>query len=185
MPSAPPSEPASRCRRSTLQGSDTASARSPFVTMSRMRSRLMLKIAGEIGLKSARTRRRFLRYLVRNVKAALERAGVAGEVENRWSRLFVDTEEPERAREALARVFGLHSVSEVAVLPASSLDELVRGATELYRDRVAGKTFAVRARRRGESAYGSRDVAIHLGASLLPHSAGVNLDEPDVEVAME
>ena len=150
-----------------------------------MRTRLMLKIAGEIGLKSARTRRRFLRSLVRNVRAALERAGVAGEVENRWSRLFVDTEEPERAREALARVFGLHSVSEVAVLSASSLDELVLGATELFRDRIAGKTFAVRARRRGEHGYGSRDVAVHLGAALLPHSAGVNLDQPDVEVVLE
>jgi thiamine biosynthesis protein ThiI len=153
--------------------------------MSRMRSRLMLKIAGEIGLKSARTRRRFLRYLVRNVKAALERAGVAGEVENRWSRLFVDTEKPERAREALSRVFGVHSVAEVAVLPASSLDELVRDATDLFRDRVAEKTFAVRARRRGEVGYGARDVAVRLGAALLPHSAGVDLDEPDVEVALE
>jgi thiamine biosynthesis protein ThiI len=153
--------------------------------MNAMRTRLMLRIAGEIGLKSARTRRRFLRYLVRNVKAALERTGVAGEVENRWSRLFVDIPEPERAREALSRVFGVHSVAEVAVLPASSLDELVAGATDLFRDRVAGRTFAVRARRRGEVAYGARDVAVHLGAALLPHSAGVDLNEPDVEVALE
>jgi thiamine biosynthesis protein ThiI len=145
----------------------------------------MLKIAGEIGLKSARTRRRFLRHLVRNVKAALERAGVSAEVENRWSRLFVETEQPERAREALSYVFGLHSVSEIAMLPASSLDQLVDSAAALYRDRVAGRTFAVRARRHGEHAYGSRDVALHLGAALLPHSAGVNLDEPQVEVAME
>ena len=153
--------------------------------MDAMRTRLMLRIAGEIGLKSARTRRRFLRYLVRNVKAALGRAGVAGDVENRWSRLFVDTDQPERAREALSRVIGLHSVAEVAVFPASSLDELVVRATDLFRDRVAGKTFAVRARRRGELAYTSRDVAVQLGATLLPHSAGVNLDHPDVEVTME
>jgi thiamine biosynthesis protein ThiI len=150
-----------------------------------MRTRLMLKIAGEIGLKSARTRRRFLRYLVRNVKAALDRAGIPGEVENRWSRLFVDTDQPERAAEALSRVFGLHSVSAVAVLPATTLEELVRAATDLYRDRVAGKTFAVRARRRGEHGYRSRDVSVQLGTALLPHSAGVNLDEPDVEVAVE
>jgi thiamine biosynthesis protein ThiI len=153
--------------------------------MDAMSRRLMLKIAGEIGLKSARTRRRFLRHLVRNVRAALERAGIAGEVENRWSRLFVDTDQPERAREALSPVFGLHSVSEVAVLPAHTLDVLVDAATDLYRDRVAGRTFAVRARRRGELGYRSRDVAVDLGAALLPHSAGVDLDHPDVEVAME
>ena len=150
-----------------------------------MQTRLMLKIAGEIGLKSARTRRRFLRYLVRNVKAAIERDGITGEVENRWSRLFVDTDQPERAREVLSRVCGLHSVLEVAQLPAATLDDLVGAASALYRERVAGKTFAVRARRRGELGYRSRDVAVHLGAALLPHSAGVNLDEPEVEVAME
>jgi thiamine biosynthesis protein ThiI len=153
--------------------------------MDPMRTRLMLKIAGEIGLKSPRTRRRFLRFLVRNVKAALERAGIAADVENRWSRLFVDTDQPELARGVLSRVFGLHSVSDVAVLPAPTLDELVDAATDLYRDRVAGKTFAVRARRRGELGYRSRDVAVQLGTALLPYSAGVNLDEPDVEVAME
>jgi thiamine biosynthesis protein ThiI len=153
--------------------------------MSAMSTRLMLKIAGEMGLKSARTRRRFLRHLIRNVNAALERAGVSGDVENRWSRLFVNTDQPVRAREALERVFGLHSVAEVAVIPATRLDELVGAATDLYRHRVAGKTFAVRARRRGELGYGSRDVAVRLGAALLPHSAGVDLDDPEVEVALE
>jgi thiamine biosynthesis protein ThiI len=153
--------------------------------MDAMRTRLMLKIAGEIGLKSARTRRRFLRFLVRNVKAALERAGIAADVENQWSRLFVDTDQPERGSEVLSHVFGLHSVSHVAVLPAATLDELVGAATDLYRDRVAGKTFAIRARRRGDLGYRSRDVAVQLGTALLPYSVGVNLDEPDVEAAME
>jgi thiamine biosynthesis protein ThiI len=149
------------------------------------RARLMLRISGELGLKSARTRRRFLRHLIRNVRAALARAGISGDVENRWSRLFVDAEEPERARDALSRVFGLHSVAEVAVLPATTLEELVSGATEVYGDRVAGKTFAVRPRRSGDGPYTSRDVAVVLGDALRLVSAGVNLDEPEVEVRLE
>ncbi|MGH2674923.1 MAG: tRNA 4-thiouridine(8) synthase ThiI, partial [Actinomycetota bacterium] len=105
---------------------------------------LMLKIAGEIGTKSARTRRRFLRVLTQNVRAALRRRGLRAEVEPRWSRLLVRAEELPVAREALARVFGLHSVSEVSVVAFGSLDELVSTAAEVYRDRVVGRTFAVR-----------------------------------------
>jgi thiamine biosynthesis protein ThiI len=145
----------------------------------------MLKIAGEIGTKSARTRRRFLRVLAANVRAALRHAGLPAEVESRWSRLFVRVPDPARARDALSTVFGLHSISEVAVLRYEDLGDLVEQAAALYRDRVAGKTFAVRARRSGEPGFSSRDVAVKLGDALLVSSAGVNLDAPEVEVPIE
>jgi tRNA uracil 4-sulfurtransferase len=146
---------------------------------------LVLKIAGEIGTKSSRTRRRFLRVLGRNVRAALDRAGVRGTVESRWSRLLVRAEDREAAREVLQRVFGLHSVSEARVVPFATLQELVAGAAEVYRDRVAGRTFAVRPRRSGEHPFRSIDVATALGSALLPHSAGVDLDHPEVEVPVD
>jgi tRNA uracil 4-sulfurtransferase len=146
---------------------------------------LVLKIAGEIGTKSSRTRRRFLRVLGRNVRAALGRVGVRATVEPRWSRLLVRAEDPARAREVLGRLFGLHSVSESAAVPFATLDELVSAAAELYRERVAGRTFAVRARRSGQHPFRSIDVATALGTALLPGSAGVNLDDPQVEVPVE
>ncbi|MGH2677213.1 MAG: tRNA uracil 4-sulfurtransferase ThiI [Actinomycetota bacterium] len=146
---------------------------------------LVLKIAGEIGTKSSRTRRRFLRVLGGNVRAALVRAGVRATVEPRWSRLLVRSEDPGRAREILSGVFGLHSVSESAAVPFATLDELVSAAAELYRERVAGRTFAVRARRSGEHPFRSIDVATALGTALLPDSAGVNLDDPQIEVPVE
>jgi tRNA uracil 4-sulfurtransferase len=146
---------------------------------------LMLKIAGEIGTKSARTRRRFLRALTRNVRAAMSSEGVSGRIEPRWSRLFVRTAEPERARAALAGVFGLHSVANVRVLRFRELDDLVASAADVFRDRVAGRTFAVRAKRAGEHPFRSPDVARELGTALLDVSAGVDLESPDVEVGLE
>ncbi|MGH2686114.1 MAG: THUMP domain-containing protein, partial [Actinomycetota bacterium] len=145
---------------------------------------LVLKIAGEIGTKSAPTRRRFLRVLRGNVRAALHRNGVDASVEPRWSRLIVRTEDP-RARESLAHVYGLHSISEASVLRFSSLDDLVAGAADRFRDRVAGRTFAVRAKRSGDHPFRSQDVAVALGDALRPHSAGVDLGDPDVEVVVE
>src|SRR5918996_1662017 len=130
--------------------------------MVRMERLLVLKIAGEIGTKSARTRRRFLRTLTGNVRAALRRAGIRAETEPRWSRVLVRTDSPDAAADVLGRVFGLHSVSDAAVIRFGSLDELVAEAAELSRERVAGRTFAVRPRRSGEHAFRSIDVAVEM-----------------------
>lgn len=153
--------------------------------MVRMERLLVLKIAGEIGTKSARTRRRFLRTLTGNVRAALRRAGIRAETEPRWSRVLVRTDSPDAAADVLGRVFGLHSVSDAAVIRFGSLDELVAEAAELSRERVAGRTFAVRPRRSGEHAFRSIDVAVALGEALRPASAGVDLSNPEVDVPVE
>ena len=145
----------------------------------------MLKIAGEIGTKSSRTRRRFLRILTANVRAALARSGLAATVDPRWSRLMVDTPHPDEARSAVGGVFGLHSVADVVTVPFERLDELVEAAADLYRSRVAARTFAVRARRSGQHPFDSLDLASALGTALLPGSAGVDLSRPEVEVRLE
>lgn len=144
----------------------------------------MLKIAGEIGTKSAPTRRRFLRVLASNARAALRRAGVRGAVEPRWSRLFVRTDDPAAAA-AVSRVFGVHSVSETVPVRFDSLDDLVGRATPMLQPVVRARTFALRVRRRGEHPFRSRDVAVALGNALRPSSAGVDLGHPDVELPIE
>ena len=146
---------------------------------------LMLKIAGEIGTKSAPTRRRFLRVLTTNVRAALDAAGIHARVEPRWSRLMVQADDVDGAREAVSSVFGLHSISKVETVPFRDLDDLVARAEPLYRELVAGRTFAVRARRSGDHPFDSPAVAVRLGAALLPRRAGCDLDDPDLEVRLE
>ncbi|MGH2739695.1 MAG: tRNA uracil 4-sulfurtransferase ThiI [Actinomycetota bacterium] len=150
-----------------------------------MDGRLMLKTAGEIGVKSPRTRRWFVRVLRKNVRAALERAGIDAQVASGWSRLLVRAQRPDTARQVLSRVFGLHSVAEVTVLHFDGLDDLVRRAADVFRERVIGKTFAVRPKRAGNHDFRSGDIARELGTALLGDSAGVNLDEPEVEVTIE
>jgi thiamine biosynthesis protein ThiI len=153
--------------------------------MEAMEGMLMLKVSGETGTKSPRTRRRFLRVLVRNIRLALRRSGLRGEVVPRWSRVLVRTEDPSATRQALTRVFGLHSVSEVAVVPFSDLEDLVQGVASLVHERVAGRTFAVRAKRSGHHPFRSLDLAVALGNALLPTSAGVDLDNPEIPVDLE
>lgn len=144
----------------------------------------MLKISGEIGTKSATTRRRFLRTLASNCRAALRRVGIGGAVEPRWSRLFVQTEEPS-ASTVLSKVFGVHSAAQIVPLRFDSLDDLVEGALPHFEGLVRDRTFALRVRRRGEHPFRSRDVAVALGDRLRPRSAGVDLKHPEVELPIE
>jgi thiamine biosynthesis protein ThiI len=147
--------------------------------------RLLVRLGGELCTKSPRTRRRFLGVLTRNARAALRRAGVPAEVRQEWTRLVVSTPEPAAAREALSRVFGVHSVNETVPVPFTSLADLVESLVPLYAERVAGRSFAVRARRRAPAPFRSHDLAVELGAALLPLAARVDLDHPEVEVAVE
>jgi len=143
----------------------------------------MLRLAGEVTTKSNRTRRRFHRRLVRNLRDAL--SGAEGEVriDRRWSRLFVRG--PDRSiLEPLGRIFGLASYSEIEGVCDPFLDDIVRCGKELFGQRVKGRRFAVKARRSGEHAFDSYDVQRELGAALNP-GAEVDLDHPDVTVHVE
>lgn len=145
---------------------------------------LLVRMGGEIYTKSSRTRRRFLRVLVNNIRLALREAGIRASVRPEWSRIHVYADDPDKAREVLGRVFGVYAVAEVVEVPYTSLADLVEKVAPMFREHVAGKTFAVRARRR-RAPFTSQDVGRELGAALLPFSAGVDLDEPEAEVRLE
>lgn len=150
----------------------------------RMRPGLLVRMGGEFYTKSSRTRRRLLRALVSNIRAALAERGVAARVEAEWSRVRIYPDDLQAARRTLVRVYGVYSVAEVCEVPYSSLEDLVAKVAPMFHERVAGRKFAVRARRR-RAPFTSQDVGRELGAALLPFSAGVDLDEPEVEVRLE
>lgn len=147
----------------------------------------LLRLSGEISTKAPRTRARFSRRLARNIRAALGREGIEHRLEQEWSRLYVEAEDP-RAAPVLQRVFGIHSLSPVVTRPWSELADVVAAGHELFVHEVAGRSFAVRARRCGDR----RQVPLHsaavereLGAALLPHARKVDLDHPEVTVRVE
>ncbi len=143
----------------------------------------MLRLAGELATKGRRTRRRFQRKLVSNIRDAFRQADCECVIREEWSRLFVETD-CSTADEQLSRVFGLSSWSRIdAVLPAD-LEKIVARGVDLYGSRVKGHTYAVRARRSGRHGFGSMDVMQQLGAALNA-DATVDLGNPQVEVCVE
>ena len=148
------------------------------------RQRFVLRLASELTRKSNKTRRRFQRRLIANLREALTSVSSGSfEIEDRWSRIFVDLEEP-TASKVFRRVFGIHSYSPVDDTIPADLEGIVRRGHELYGDLIQGRTFAVAARRAGRHSFSSQDIRERLGEALLPYGS-VDLTNPQVTVSVE
>ncbi|MBW2495280.1 MAG: tRNA 4-thiouridine(8) synthase ThiI [Deltaproteobacteria bacterium] len=147
----------------------------------------LLRYSGEIGTKARATRSQFVQRLVANLRDALLSEGLEPRIRDTHNRIFVEL--PDAASAAvLTRVFGIQSISLVERRAADSIERLVDAGEELFAGRVTGKRFAVRARRVGERskiALRPPDIERELGARLLEHSAGVDLNDPEVTVSIE
>ncbi|MCG8590479.1 MAG: tRNA 4-thiouridine(8) synthase ThiI [Proteobacteria bacterium] len=147
----------------------------------------VIRWGGEVAIKAPATRRRFLDRLVRALADVLHKEGLSPHIERGHARCFARVETPAQAQ-ALARVFGVQSVSLAHERPWQSLDDLVAAGVELFGAAVAGRRFAVRARRVGDRSrvpVSSQDLAVRLGDALRPRSAGVDLSHPEVEAHVE
>jgi thiamine biosynthesis protein ThiI len=148
---------------------------------------VLLRLSGDIGTKAKATHARFVARLLRNVADALRAEGIRARISPTRSRILVEADRAE-AVQVLARVHGLQTVSLAVRRPAHRLEDVVAAGVELFAERVRGRHFAVRARPVGDRAsigLGSREVEVALGAALLPHAAGVRLDDPEVTAFVE
>lgn len=150
---------------------------------------LILRHSGDFYTKARRTRLRFQLRLSRNVEDALQSHGIPYRLERTWSRSYLETPDA-RAPEVLNRVFGLQSVSVVEPRPWERLEDIVEQGVGIFAEGVRGKTFAVRATRRGgveRIPFDSQDVERALGRALLDRAGAgrVNLDAPEVTAHVE
>ncbi len=150
---------------------------------------LVLVRYGELALKSPPVRREFESSLRRNILDQFVRDGLSGRLRSDHGHLYVEVDEASRAIRLLRRVFGITSVSEVDEVPTE------RGAIrERLLERadarlVPGSRFAVRARRTGQHAFTSQELARDLGGDVLERFSDrglkVDLEDPDVELFVE
>jgi thiamine biosynthesis protein ThiI len=155
----------------------------------------LLRFSGDVGIKARGTRHLFLRRLLRNLRDALASEGApAGDGPGEASRIRLSHDRilvelpPGLDPEFLGRVFGVQSLSRVLGRTPPELPRAVALGRELFAAAVRGRRFAVRARRVGSReriALQPREVERELGAALLPHAAGVDLDHPELTVHVE
>jgi tRNA uracil 4-sulfurtransferase len=145
---------------------------------------ILIRLGGELTIKSKRTRAQFIARLERNLGDALRAADISHRIERSWARFFVHAESP-AALSVVTRVFGISSVSPIDRVVPADLDSIAEAGLEVFGGKVRGKRFAVRARRSGAHEFASRDVEIRLGAVLGPLSAGVDLGNPEFTASVE
>ncbi|MBW2315884.1 MAG: tRNA 4-thiouridine(8) synthase ThiI [Deltaproteobacteria bacterium] len=148
---------------------------------------ILLRFSGDLSTKSRATWRRMVDRLVRNLEDALASEGIEAGVRRTRNRIYVEADTPEAA-DVLGRVFGLQSLSPLEERTPEEMPAIVAAGEALFRERVAGRRFAVRARRVGGRRDGeirSVEVERELGAALLPHAAGVDLGNPEVVARVE
>jgi thiamine biosynthesis protein ThiI len=153
-----------------------------------MRQRAVVVSYGEVGTKSSGVRAKMERRLRAQVEAALDPRGVDADVERRWSRIVVWTDDAETAAETCGVVPGVVSARPAAVCEPT-LDDILETLAAVAADHPSGATFAVRGRRVGASddhPFSSPDIERD-GGSVVGELTGatVDLDDPDVTYYVE
>lgn len=151
---------------------------------------ILVRLGGEISIKARATRRHFAGRLVSNLRDAIQSEGIPGRVRLAHDRIYAEVEEKDcaAAQQALCRVFGVQSCSRALRRECATEEDVVREGLALFREAVAGKRFAVRARRLGGRAAVKQQpgqVERALGALLLPFAARVDLSNPEVRCRIE
>lgn len=144
---------------------------------------IQFTLSGDVFLKSRRTQARLVAKVLENLRAAVGDL----DIERLDAHRFAVDEggaEPRALAEGVARVFGVGGVDVVTELAAGDLDHLARAVTEAASRRVAGRTFAVRVKRRGDHPWRSRDLEVAAGTLLVAAGGRVDLERPEETVAV-
>jgi len=144
----------------------------------------LITVSGELPLRSPRTRPRFYRRLVENIRDMVERHG-ARVLGSRIIEAKIWLVTDRDVLSGLSRVFGVHRAGLVVTYNFKNLDDLAMWVYENTKNTVKNKKFAVRVKRSGKHAFTSLDAARRIGELLKPHSSGVDLEKPEVTVEVE
>ncbi len=151
---------------------------------------VIVRLGGEIGIKSEWTRKSYESLILKNIKKALTFHNIDfKEFLHYPGRIYIKTEMPIKASEKLVKVFGISSVSP-AIETTSNLEDIEQKSLELAKEKLnENAKFAVRCRRVGAHTYTSMDVCRKVGQILLDKLAErklkVDLENPDVEIQIE
>ncbi len=157
--------------------------------------KFIIKLFPEITIKSQSVRLRFIKILSGNIRNVLKAIDSQEQHKNitvvrHWDHIVVRSKLPEyntQIADELMRIPGIHHILAVEDRQYSDLHDIFEQTLNLNRQRLEGKRFAVRVKRRGQHAFSSQDVERYVGGGLNQHiaSASVDLTRPDEIVNLE
>ncbi|RTZ15396.1 tRNA 4-thiouridine(8) synthase ThiI [Vibrio aquaticus] len=152
--------------------------------------KFIVKPHPEIFVKSESVRKRFTKILECNIRNIIKSRSESVAVFNRRDHIEVTSESDqyrEEVIEVLTHTPGIHHVLEVQQSDFTDLHNIFEQVLELNRPNLEGKTFVVRAKRRGKHDFTSIELERYVGGGLNQaiESASVKLKNPDVTVKVE
>ncbi|MGF1747554.1 MULTISPECIES: tRNA uracil 4-sulfurtransferase ThiI [Vibrio] len=152
--------------------------------------RFIVKPHPEIFVKSDSVRKRFTKILESNLRIIIQRRTESVAVFNRRDHIEVSANSAQyynEVLEILTHTSGIHHVLEVQQSDFTDLHNIYEQVLELNGGLIAGKTFCVRAKRRGKHEFTSIELERYVGGGLnqAVESARVKLSKPDVTVNVE
>ncbi|CAM4103229.1 tRNA uracil 4-sulfurtransferase ThiI [Vibrio neonatus] len=152
--------------------------------------KFIVKPHPEIFVKSESVRKRFTRILECNLRIIIQRRTESVAVFNRRDHIEVSAESDEfypQVLEILTRTPGIHHSLEVKQTDFTDMHNIYEQVLELSASRIEGKTFSVRAKRRGKHDFSSIELERYVGGGLnqAVASAKVKLTRPEVTVNIE
>ena len=141
-------------------------------------------------VKSESVRKRFTKILETNIRNILKRKSDSMAVFNRRDHIEVslkDDSERQIALDVLTKTPGIHHVLEVEQTPFTDLHNIYEIVSATVSHQLEGKSFCVRAKRRGNHDFTSIEVERYVGGGLNQdvESARVQLKNPDMTVHLE
>ncbi|MEN3035570.1 MAG: THUMP domain-containing protein [Candidatus Methanosuratincola sp.] len=147
---------------------------------------VVVRVGGEIGIKSRPVRRDYEQRLLKYLKERLREKGVPfSEIWRVAGRIYIKTGEPIVASRLASKIFGISSASP-GQMTTSRLDDIGRVAVMMSKEFAPG-SFAVRCRRVGSHPYTSQEAAAKVGEAILAARPDltVDLDSPGNEIFIE
>ena len=142
---------------------------------------------GELFLKSDPVKYHFIGLLLRNIRQALEAAGIDSRFESPRGRIFIFTDRPEDTARIVSRVFGVVDTSACRIVAAEP--EAVRDAAlSLAKKHLRPPcTFAVRGKRQYKTGMSSQELGEFVGSAIYDEIPGLSVDltNPEYEIFVE
>ncbi|MHA1512990.1 MAG: THUMP domain-containing protein [Candidatus Hodarchaeales archaeon] len=153
---------------------------------------ILIRLGGEMGIKSRRTRRRMTHILLRNIKNFMSRYGLSASLFEFRGRIILVPENPENIQD-IARLLakntsGISSLSPASVVRSEEEEIMDRGVYEAEKIIPSNSTFAVRARREGKHPFTSMEIAAKLGSAIYESKIldlKVDLTSPEYEIFID
>ncbi|MBD1564162.1 tRNA 4-thiouridine(8) synthase ThiI [Vibrio sp. SA48] len=152
--------------------------------------KFIVKPHPEIFVKSESVRKRFTKILESNIRNIVKRRTESVAVFNRRDHIEVTSQSNQYYQEVLeilTQTPGIQQILEVQQSEFKDMHDIYEQVLELSRHNIEGKTFVVRAKRRGKHDFTSIDLERYVGGGLnqAVESAKVQLKNPDVTINIE